>query len=241
MNKLGMIFLLVGVSSCGFYNSFDCYEDKVITKTIATRDFHKLDIDFSSTVFLKEGSQLEVKIEAKEDLIADLELLSKVENDTWKARIKNQCLGREKSETKLFLTIPNLSEIIADGHVNISTDKSLSTTTENFFCKVDGNADLVLDLLNSSVIELTADGSADVELNGKGKSLDIKIDGNADVRAHNFEIDECNLVVDGSAYVEVKVNRLLKVNNDGVGSVCYKGNPTIESKNNGVGRVKNCN
>jgi hypothetical protein len=241
MKNIVILFLLISLSSCSLYNTIDCYDGKIITKTITTSDFHKLDIDFSSNVVLKEGNKLEITVEGKEDLIADLEKLSKVENDTWKARIKNGCFDLHRNETKLIITIPNLTAIVADGNVSIVSEMPLSNITTMLTCAIDGNADVNLELLNETSITLTIDGNADVILKGKGQKMEVNIDGNADLEAHDFTVDQCSVLVDGNASAQVNVNTKLIVNIDGVGRVCYKGHPQIESKINGVGSVKNCN
>jgi hypothetical protein len=219
----------------------DCYDGKEVSKSISVKEFHKIDVDFACEVVIEEVTELEIRIEGKEDLIADLEKFSKVENDTWIARVEKKCLGGSRSDAKIFLTVPNLSSIKADGNVKVSTAKALSNLASSFTCDVDGNADLIFDVSKLMKLTIKVDGNADVEMIGSVDEMTVTVDGNSNVKAHEFIAKECTIKVDGSSSADIHVLDLLKVDVDGLSSICYKGNPKIESKVDGVGNIKNCN
>jgi hypothetical protein len=240
-SKIFFLLLTISVlSSCSIVDVLDCYDGQFIKKELKLNTFHKIDIDFPCEVILQKGNTQKIIIEGKEDMIRDLESKSSVSNDTWKARIRNNCVFQAK-DVKFFITVPDLSEIKVDGNARIDTEQAMDNISSQLRCIVDGNASLFLDILQLEVLHLEIDGNAKADLRGKSKIMNIKIDGNATIHAHDMQVNSCDINIDGNATANVQVISSLQVKIDGNATVCYKGSPSITSNINGVGRLRNCN
>lgn len=241
MNRILIFVLFSGMISCGIYETFDCYDGSKISKKIVTEQFHKIDIDFACEVLLQEGKELSITIEGKDDLIEDLEKFSKVQNDTWRVRIKKNCFVNNRKDTKLLITVPDLSKIFIDGNAKVTSETELKNTAKDFVCEVDGNADIDLNIAKLDKITIYIDGNAEAELTGEVDQMSAKIDGSAELFAHEYFVNSCEIEIDGIATANVNVSKSLNVVIDGSGVICYKGNPTLISKIDGIGKLKNCN
>ncbi len=239
--KIGVLLLTISMlMSCGLEDLLDCYGGAFIKKELKISTCHKIDLDFPCEVILQKGTVQKIVIEGRDDMIRDLERLSSVSNDTWKARIRNHCIFHSR-DAKLFITVPDLSEIKVDGNAKIETESGLNNVSRGLKCIVDGNASLFLDILSLESLELDIDGNAKADLRGQGDILNIIVDGNATINGHNMRVNNCNISIDGNATANVNVTESLVVKIDGNGTVCFKGNPVITSKIDGVGRLRNCN
>ncbi len=112
MNKLffvGLIFLLF---SCDSENGWDCIQaaGNPISKEYAVSDFSKIRIEDDVTLYLKQGEAQQVKIETGENLLGDISV--SIENNTLVVKNHNNCnLVRDYGITKVFVTVPNITEI----------------------------------------------------------------------------------------------------------------------------------
>ena len=89
-------------------------------------------------------------------------------------------------------------------------------------------------------VELT--GVGDFEFSGDYQDeLTIILTGVGNVKAYDLEVGTCNITSTGVGICEVRVTDELNVSISGVGSVYYKGEPTINSIITGVGQLVEAN
>ncbi|MBK9736372.1 MAG: DUF2807 domain-containing protein [Saprospiraceae bacterium] len=239
MKNLILMLVFSTLLSCDT-DVFDCFDGEVITKELDLRTFHKLDIDMSAEVILQKGDVQKVTIEARKDLIADLESRSSVSDDIWKVRIKNFC-NVKRSDVKIVMTVPGLKELSINGNVKVATESGLNNIASSFYCQVDGNASLYFSIQSLELLNLDINGNAKADLKGMTKELRIKVDGNSSIYGHDLEAKISTINIDGNATANVHVSDELNVSIDGNGTICYKGNPVITTKISGIGRIKSCN
>ena len=140
--KIGVLLLTISMlMSCGLEDLLDCYGGAFIKKELKISTFHKIDLDFPCEVILQKGTVQKIVIEGRDDMIRDLERLSSVSNDTWMVRIRNHCVFHSR-DAKLFITVPDLSEIKVNGNAKIETQSGLNNVSRGLKCIVDGNASL---------------------------------------------------------------------------------------------------
>ncbi|HAV54234.1 MAG TPA: DUF2807 domain-containing protein, partial [Aequorivita sp.] len=112
MKKLffaGLVFLLF---SCDSENGWDCVQvaGDSISKEYFVSDFTKLRIEDDVTLHLKQGDSTKIILETGENLLGDISV--GVEGNTLVVKDNNDCnLVRDYGITKVFVTVPNLTEI----------------------------------------------------------------------------------------------------------------------------------
>ena len=240
MKNVSLLLMITLLMSCGLGDVLECYDGAFVRKELKFSTFHKLDLDFPCEVIIQKGSVQKIVIEGKEDMINDLEKRSTVSNDTWKARIRSNCIFSSK-DAKLLITVPDLNELKIDGNAKVDTETGLDNISQSLKCTVDGNASLYLDIKMLKSLVLDIDGNAKADLKGQSERLDIIIDGNATNYGHEMQAKTTYINIDGNATVNTFTTESLNVIIDGSGTVCFKGSPVISSKINGIGRLKNCN
>jgi hypothetical protein len=80
-------------------------------------------------------------------------------------------------------------------------------------------------------------GSADFSATGKAENMIADVSGSGDIKTTDFETEKADISISGSGSAKVWVTRHLKADIRGSGSVRYKGNPAIEIKSSGSGRI----
>ncbi|PHN05164.1 head GIN domain-containing protein [Flavilitoribacter nigricans] len=185
-------------------------------------------------VFVTQGPQQSVRVEAKQNIIDELEL--NVKNGLWVIDT-DRCV-RDIDDFKVFITMTDITELGLFGSGDI--------IGENFFAVNDillllvGSGDMDLGL-EADDVETNISGSGNMVLEGTGDSLDSNISGSGDVRAFNLEVNRAKFDITGSGDAEITVSDELDVRISGSGDVKYKGNPSVDVVITGSGRVVDAN
>ncbi|MBG44160.1 MAG: DUF2807 domain-containing protein [Aequorivita sp.] len=106
---IGLMFLLF---SCDSDKSWDCVQTagSTVSKEYVVSEFSKIRIEDDVTLYLKQGETQEVKLETGENLLSDISV--SVEENTLVVKDNNDCnLVRDYGITKVFVTVPNITEI----------------------------------------------------------------------------------------------------------------------------------
>ena len=116
--------------------------------------------------------------------------------------------------------------ISTEDNVNVNTDKGLY-------------GDLVI---TQSCESINLVGTGNITLHGeKQNTLNINVVGTGNVKAFDQEVDNCVINSTGTGNCEVWVNQNLSVTLTGIGSVYYKGNPSISQSIIGLGKIVDSN
>ncbi|MDR0448614.1 MAG: DUF2807 domain-containing protein, partial [Treponema sp.] len=82
-------------------------------------------------------------------------------------------------------------------------------------------------------------GSGKIDINGNSNDMNMKVSGYGVFNGREFETQKSDVTITGSGKLNLWVLEYLKVNNSGVGRIKYRGDPKIEFKNSGLGRIEN--
>jgi hypothetical protein len=104
--------------------------------------------------------------------------------------------------------------------------------------RVEGAADVMLSGLSAKAFELRLDGSGDIEARGRVDDLELEVDGSADSNLAGLSTQTAQVRIDGSGDTELRVARSLDLVVEGSGNVLYHGRPTISSRLEGSGDVR---
>lgn len=112
MKKLLSVCLVFVLFSCDSEDSWDCLQaagDR-ISKEYTVSEFTKIRIEDDVTLFLKQGDSTKIILETGENLLSDISV--SVEENTLVVKDNNTCnLVRDYGITKVFVTVPNITEI----------------------------------------------------------------------------------------------------------------------------------
>lgn len=241
-NKILLTLALAAVfflQSCDI-DFLDCYDGKFIEKELVLDEINAIEIDFPCEIVLVDGPTQQILVNGKEDLISDLEDKSNVSGKTWKVRLKNNCI-KHREDITFTIAAPGLKKVDVDGSVRLSGDGVLTRLAKIFEIKLDGDADVSLDLPELDKLLVDADGDIDLRFTGSADAAVYTLDGSGKVRGLDFQTASTFLNMDGNTNAEIWATEKLDVKLDGKATVCVKGHPALVSQVNGSGKILDCN
>lgn len=149
--------------ACDSDNANDCFQKSgsIVTEEIDLTTFTKIKVNRDVELILKEGVTQHVIIETGENLLNDVEL--SVANNRLVITENNTCnFVRDYNVTKVYVTSPNITEIISSTQFKISSDGVLNYTDLDVLSE---------DFHDSSIIAV---GEIDLNLN----TQNLKVVGN---------------------------------------------------------------
>lgn len=223
------------LGSCELDELCEKGDGPTVNKELSLPPFHSLVLDISADVFITEGEAQSITVEGQENIIDQLEL--DVRNETWEIDFEQSCIYNH-DDLKIFITLPEIRSIEIDGSGNVVGENTF--TGDNIDLTIDGSGDMDL-ALEVKEVNARVEGSGDFELEGLADVVRYYVRGSGDIRAFDLEALEADVEIRGSGSVEVTVVDFLKVDIDGSGDVFYKGNPELDVRVDGSGEVKDVN
>jgi hypothetical protein len=236
-------------ASCGFADAVRG-NGKIETERRDVSAFTSVSVSGSGTLRVHEGSR-------KVEIIADSNILpyitTEVSGGVLKIGFKPLTSITRATKMEYDVTVPSLEGVHLSGSGDAYVD---AFSGDRFSASISGSGGVKADLDYDS-IELSASGSGgyDVELatkslsascSGSGKfylkgaadKAGFAISGSGSVMARNLSAKKADVRVVGSGSVEIRAADELKAALSGSGDVRYWGNPKVDSRVAGSGRVK---
>ncbi|WP_303309583.1 head GIN domain-containing protein [Hymenobacter sp. BT730] len=195
--------------------------------------FKRVELSIDAEVVLTQGSPQQVRVEAQRNVLDVLE----TEIDGSELQIEFGHVNvRRHDPIKVYITVPELTEVQLSGTGKIRSDAPLTTSN----CKVEVSGTGVADLNFAQVTELqtTLTGSGEIRLSGSGQSHKCSSSGSGQVSAYDFKTQDTNVSITGSGQSYVQASHHLNVEITGSGNVFYKGSPMVNTRITGSGRVQ---
>ncbi len=220
-----------------------------ITQEVIIENFDKIDMTIDADVVFIKGDVQKVEIEGQQNIIDNIK--TKVKSGKWYIEYYKNVSKHEP--VTIYITIPEITEIIISGSGDIYSDDTFDTDDLTLKIPGSGNIDLSvnsddvdLSISGSGNIYLSADsedvnvsisGSGNICLKGGTIKQDISISGSGDYNCFSFFSKKTDVNISGSGSCEVLVQDDLFVRISGSGNVYYRGDPTINSVISGSGDV----
>jgi hypothetical protein len=224
-----LVFIMMAtISSCMTIGS-----GNVISEDRAVSGFSKVLIKGSGNLFIGQGDVESLTITAEDNLIPLI--TTTVSGDTLTISQKQGTSISAAKSREIYLKVKDLVSISASGSVNINCS---GLSTKNLNIKTTGSSDVIISNLIATGVDISASGSGNYTLAGKTDNLKIAFSGSSDCSAENLESKECTVKSTGSGNISINVKDNLNVFIGGSGTVSYIGNPTIDSKITGSGKLE---
>ncbi len=176
--------------------------------------FSGLGLGISATVYIKKGNTHEVRIDASERLLENVE--TKVKNGKLSIGLRNKNMNNYGKVT-IYVTMPTVE--------NLSIGGSGKIVAQNAF---QGLKDL----------DLSIGGSGTIEFAGSARRVQISIAGSGDIKAAELKVESCQVSIAGSGDAYIEVSEDLDVSIAGSGDVHYRGRPRVKSSIAGSGSLR---
>ena len=188
----------------------------------------------SYDVEITQGPVTSLKVEADENILPYI--ITQDEGGYLVIKSRNNYSFSTEHNIKVYITTDKLERVHMAGRGNI-TGKNKFTGGNKLELKIAGSGDINMEV-NTPDIEADIAGSGSMTLSGETKDERIKISGVGDYNADQLKAESANVKIAGSGNVKVFADLNLDVSIAGVGSVYYKGAPSIKQHIAGSGEVK---
>ncbi len=208
-------------------------EGEVITKKFNVENFTKLEVELDAVVVLMKGEP-SVTIEAQPNILTLI--TPTVKRGTLHVR-STSCVSAG-APIKITITSPIYEEISLEGKVGLSSVNLITIKDLN----IEAQGDCYIKL-NVFVNNLTVDmvGNCLLELTGNCQEAEVELTGSSVLDGFGFNASIMSVELEGSGKASVSVLNKLRARVTGSGEILYSGDPQVDVKIDGIGKVTKVN
>lgn len=195
-------------------------------------NFSKLDIGGAFKVYLSQGDQEKIVLEADQDELKDI--VTEVSGSTLKIYTKSDWSTRFHEMT-IWLTFKNLESIDFSGAVEVTSEGTLNFTDLDM--DISGAAEITM-AMKADKFDAEFSGASEVDFSGNIKSGYLELSGASDFDAQDLEFTDLNIEVSGASEAKVWATGTLKIDASGASDIRYKGSPKVSLDESGASTVK---
>jgi hypothetical protein len=195
-------------------------------------NFTRLDVGGAFKVYLTQGDQEKLTVEADQEEIKDVK--TEVVGNKLKISLDSDW-GVRTHEISIYLTFKNLDFMEFSGAVEVKGEMPL--TFADLGMDISGAVELEMNI-KADKLEAEFSGASEVDFSGSCKTGDLELSGASDFDAQGFEFQDLSIDVSGASDAKVWATGLLNIDASGASSIRYKGSPKISIDESGASSVK---
>jgi hypothetical protein len=226
VNFIIAIGALLVVSACNLnINMGENGNGKVVTEErTVTEDFNEVRGSAGLDVYLTQGAENKIVVEADENLLEYIE--TNIEEGKLHVTTSEN-IGRSKAK-KVYVTFKAINSVEASSGADVVVNSVLKS--QNISLKSSSGANLKVEVFTQELIAKTSSG-ADLEVSGKASSLNADASSGSELDAKELLVINCNAESSSGAEVTVNVKEKLETNVSSGGDINYYGNPVSVNSN----------
>ncbi|UJP66709.1 head GIN domain-containing protein [Mongoliitalea daihaiensis] len=228
-----LAMILVGVS-CEVKTSEKTYDWKMASKEFDVGDFKQVVMKGAFDMYLSQGDDASLEVSGAEGLVDLVEVSQEGDVLTiFLKRPKNEV--KFGDDLKVSLTVHQLEKLEFEGAGQIKSTQQLALRDFTIVGNGVGNLELELD---AAQVDAALNFVGKLELWGEAERLVLKNEGVGSIDASKLIVQDCEVQSSGIGSVAIHCTGELSLEMSGIGTVSYKGNPTvIREKVSGIGKV----
>ena len=217
------LIILLGMFATVSFGCWNIPQDRstgnFIKEERTVSNFARLEIGGAYKVFLSQGDQEKLVIEADAEEIE--EIVTEVVGNKLKIYTKSGW-GERFHEMTIYLTFKNLDYIDFSGAVEVSAENAL--TFSELEMDVSGAAEIDLEM---KADKYTAEfsGASEIDFRGTCKTGYIEISGASEFDAEGLQFEDLSIELSGASDAKIWATGTLNIDASGASSIRYKGNP----------------
>ena len=194
-------------------------------------DFTKIDVGQGIEVFITQGSDTKLVLEADENLHKLIK--TEVSNGVLKIYSKRN-IWRAKAK-KVYITASRINAIKASSGADVNSENTINTDT--FEIHTSSGADARIDV-NADTVNSSASSGSDLRIKGKANHHSAKATSGSSIKAYNLKSKNVTVKVSSGANIDVNATEFLNARASSGGDIDYRGNPKkINKKTSSGGSV----
>ena len=209
-----------------------------VTEVQALPPFQRIEVSGLAEIVLVQGNKETISIgnPSRAGLTASVEgnalRIARTNGRRWWHSLPGGGAGRTP---RIVVTFKDLHYIAASGAVQV---RAAALNVPDLRISSSGATSLKIDDLQARTLRVSGSGAMTTELAGRVTDQQVSISGAADYRAENLVSDSATVTESGARVVIVHARQKLKASISGAGSIEYLGDPDVEQRVSGAGRVK---
>lgn len=213
---------------------------KMMTEQRVVTGFDKIRLVDYGKVFIVQGQEESLTIEADPDLFPDIR--SKVVNETLTLSLKQdfftklfsfaQSIGKDPILYRISLK--QLKELSISGKFEVEAGQ---LNTDSLLLRSSGLGKIQLESLQAELLNVKISGRSEIYAAGRVKEINVGVSGSGEFHAEDLASQFVSVSISGQGISSVWAEDLLDVNISGHGRVSYKGSPKISQRISGSGSV----
>jgi hypothetical protein len=241
------------MAKLGFFN-VTIGSGNVVTESRDVRDFDRVSLSGSGSIFLTQTGEESLTIEAEDNVLPLL--TSDVQGGELKLGFLNH-IGTVTTNAPIryYLTVKNLHGLTISGAgkvemstlatdalgVTISGSGSIQApalTAEALEIRISGSGKITASPLQADTLTVAISGTGHAILSGKATRQEISIPGAGAYDAAELVSDAARVRVSGAGSATVNARETLDARISGIGSIRYAGQPQVTKSISGLGSIR---
>jgi hypothetical protein len=224
MKKLKFI-LIIGLSlsiiACvdgQFYKSVRG-NGNVTTEERSVSEFDALRVSTGIDVYLKQGDNISVKVEADENLHEYIE--TEVRGSVLHVYTNNISI-RQAERKRVYVTMKEIKSLQSTSAGDIVGETAI--TAEDIEIGASSSGDITLEL-HADNVEVNISSAGSIRLTGEANMMEADLSSAGDLSASEFRVKEADVNVSSAGDADINVSESLKARASSAGDIKYSGNP----------------
>ena len=206
----------------------------VVSEAREVSNFHSIEVSYPAEVFVKQGSQESLEIEAEDNLLPKLQ--TQVRNGTLEIFYRREN-GKHVNPTKtvkITIVVKDLDEVDFTSAGELTIEKLKTDTLD---VSLSGAGNLELDEVQLKGLGVNLSGAGSMTASGVADDLDLNISGFGDFEGADLHGKVARVSISGAGSATVWVDEDLMAGISGAGSISYYGTASVTKQISGVGGV----
>jgi hypothetical protein len=199
------------------------------------RNFTEIGFGVAGDLYLRTGEDFSVVLEGDKDLLE--RVVTEIRGERLVIRQENFRWPNNKRLT-VYVTMPSVQGLSLSGSGKIIVETAISGTLLDL--SISGSGRIICGDLRYGKLECSVSGSGSFEFTGTGavKDAGLSISGSGGFIAPELELENLSIKVSGSGSCDCLVTGKLTAAISGSGDVIYSGNPLLDVRASGSGKVR---
>jgi hypothetical protein len=207
-------------------------DGNVVTKERQVRNFTGIKVSTGIDVYLKQGNNEAVSVEADENLHEYL--ITEVKDDV--LNIYTDANIRKAERKRVYVTMREINSIRTTSAGDVIGESSLKC--DRLELSASSAGDIKIDV-NAKVIKANISSSGDVTLSGEADMLDADLSSAGDLNAYNLKVREADISASSAGDADVNVTEKITARASSAGDINYMGNPRyIDAHSSSAGGIR---
>lgn len=233
LNYLMALVICLGITSCvhGQMRRTVTGNHNVIKKERTTGSFSGIKVSTGIDVYLKQGDDLSLVVEADENLH---EYIMTEVNDGI-LNIYTDANIRDAERKRVYVTMKEINSLRSTSAGDIFGETPVRT--DNLKLSATSAGDIKLEVYADNV-DIGISSSGDITLSGEATKLSANLSSAGDLNAYNFKVKEAEVSVSSAGDADIYVTEKLNARASSAGDVNYKGDPKyIDAHSSSAGGI----